>query len=161
MIDFASVKEMRVGQAEVVKVESDGATLWQKPATGRNLLNPATVEELYVSSKNGVPVESSTASHNWRHSDYIAVTGGETYYFGQPTYSTATTAGTAWYDSSKRYVSGSNATALKNAHGKLKAPANAAYLRHSWSAIDNPDWETTVFICIDGDLDHWVPYVGE
>ena len=159
-MDWSQVKGLTIPEGEVVGVSVDGETLWQKPVTGRNLLDPATVESLYVSSKNGVPVESSTASPNWRHSDYIPVTGGVTYYFGQTTYSTATTAGTAWYDSSKRYVSGSNATALKNAGGKLKAPASAAYLRHSWSTIDNPNWETTVYICVDGDLDHWVPYVG-
>lgn len=164
MIDFASVKEMHVGQAEVVKVESDSTTLWQKPTTGRNLLNPSTVpdENKYIDRISGGTGNPSATGGEWRHSDYIPVTENTEYYFGQ-IHATASRAGMAWYDANKTYISGVNATTLKNADGVLTSPEGAAYMRHGWRIDEgyNTDWETTVYICIDGDLDHWVPYVGE
>lgn len=144
----------------IVKAFLGDVKVWAK-SSGKNLLNPATVpDENYFVNRNtgGLTIPSATGG-TWRHSDYITVTGGADYYFGQIN-ATASTAGMAWYDANQSFISGVNATALKNAGNILTAPANAAYMRHSWriDAGYNTDWENTVYICVNGDLDHWVPY---
>ena len=107
-----------------------------------SLLNPSSVTSgKYVKSDTG----GLTTLSNWSYSNYITVVGGRTYYFDEVN-SSANVAGTAWYDASKKYISGFNATALANAGNKYQAPANAKYMRHSFNANVNPDWANTVMI---------------
>ena len=86
-----------------------------------------------------------SSSSTWHYSDYIPVVPGKTYYFNEAS-ATASVAGSAWYDENKTYISGFNATTLKNAGQKYTAPANAKYLRHSFSVSLNPNWEYDVLI---------------
>ena len=111
-----------------------------------NLFNTSSVtsENKYVSSNNGALTSPSSGSE-WRYSPYIAVVGGRTYYFDEVS-SSASVAGTAWYDANKTYISGFSATALANAGKKYQAPANAKYMRHSFAASTNPNWQNTVMI---------------
>ena len=130
--------------------------------SGANLLNPQTVpdENQFVNKNTGGLTAPSASGGVWRYTDYIPVIGGETYYFHQIN-ATATTAGTAWYDSEKTYIGGINATALGSANNKVTIPSSAAYLRHSWRIDEgyNTDWENTVYICIDGALTEFQSYV--
>ena len=130
---------------------------------GANLLNPQTVpsDNQFVNKNTGGLTTPSATGGVWRYGDYIPVIGGETYYFHQIN-ATATTAGTAWYDSEQTYIGGINATALGNANNKVTMPSNAAYIRHSWRIDEgyNTDWENTVYICIDGTMTEFKPYVA-
>ena len=65
-----------------------------------NLLNPATVpdENKYV-ARDGSVVAPSNGT--FRHSDFIPVQGGETYYFGITPFA-ASTAGLAWYSDNNK-----------------------------------------------------------
>lgn len=129
--------------------------------SGANLLDPQTVpsENQFINKNTGGLTAPSASGGVWRHSEYIPVVGGETYYFHQVN-ATATTAGTAWYDDELTYVGGINATALGTANNKVTLPSNAAYIRHSWRIDEdyNTDWENTVYICLDGALPEFQPY---
>lgn len=146
--------------AGIAKVMLGTVKVFEK-LSGKNLLNPATVpdDNKFINRNHGATTAPSATGGTWRYSDYIPIIGGTQYFFGQ-IHATATTAGSAWYDSNQDFISGVNATALKNADGILASPANAAYLRHSWRIDEgyNTDWEHTVYICVNGDLDHWEPY---
>ena len=110
-----------------------------------NLLNPNTVEDVnkYVDAWSGNLYTSSTTT--WRSSDFIAIVGGNIYYFNAIN-SNASAAGIAWYDENKNYISGQSTTTVNQNNGKITAPSNASYLRVSW-IIDvgyNNDWRNTV-----------------
>ena len=103
-----------------------------------------STDNKYINSKNGALTTPSSGS-GWHATNYISVVGGRTYYFDEANAS-ATTAGSAWYDENKTYISGFSATALSSTGNKYQAPANAKYLRHSFTTANNPDWEDTVMI---------------
>ena len=115
-----------------------------------NLLNISTIpdENKYITSGYGTTAAPTNPNINhWRHSDYIPVTAGVQYYFGYVN-ATASSAGIAWYRSNRAYISGMNDTDLGTANHLATAPANAAFLRLSFS-IDNdynPNWEKTVYL---------------
>lgn len=160
-MDWSQVKSLTIEEGEVISITQGANVLWKK--AGRNLLNPATVpnENKYIDRTTGGTGNPSATGGEWRHSGYIPVTEGTKYYFGQ-IHATATRAGTAWYNANKVFISGVNATTLQNNKGILTSPENAVYMRHCWRVDTgfNTDWEHTVYICVNGDLDHWEPYVG-
>lgn len=114
-----------------------------------SLFNVSTVpdENRYITSGYGTTSAPSTpGTVHWRHSDYIKVTGDVQYYFGHVN-ATASSAGIAWYNRNKVYISGMSDTDLGTASNTITAPANAAYIRISFR-IDtdyNPDWQNTVY----------------
>lgn len=115
----------------------------------QNLFDASKVEPInrYITSNDGNIGTPSSAGVEWRCTDYIAVTPGVKYYF-QEIPASASVAGSAWYDSSKKYISGFSATQLYGASQKMKAPAKAKYLRHSFR-IDsgyNSNWEKELAI---------------
>ena len=128
--------------------------------SGANLLDPTTVsdENAFISRSNGTEVPPSATGGTFRHSDYIPIVSGETYYFGITPYQ-ASTAGLAWYNGNS-YVSGINGTALKNAGMKATAPNGATHVRFSWRIDEDydTDWEHSIYFCVDGDIDRFVPY---
>lgn len=128
---------------------------------GRNLLDPSTVpdENHYVNANNGNLGTASDATVEWRYTDYIPVTPGDEIFFGEIA-PTAITAGTAFYNSSKSFVSGVSNSALKTSGGMVTVPENAAYMRHSFrvDTVYNTDWENTVYITLSSNPHEWSPY---
>lgn len=139
-----------------------GNSLVYQKAIGKNLLNPYTVnkEGKFINKNNGNPTTPSDSNIIWYYSDYIEIKPNTNYYFGQIN-SSGTTAGTAWYDENKEFISGINASKLITDNNILMSPSNAMYLRHSFRVGDeyNNNWENTVYICESGTLDHWIPFV--
>lgn len=128
----------------------------QPPMPSWNLLNPAEVpnENKYVSAADGT---LRTPSVDFRHSDYISVSEGVVYKFSH-TYASSTSAGMAWYDESKAYISGRTLAQVRDADGLLTAPTGAMYCRLSWridSGYDT-DWQNTV--CFYDHTDGDKPY---
>ena len=135
----------------------------QQTYTGKNLLNNETVStsNQYVRKQDGYATAPSATGGEWRHSDYIEIKPNTTYFFNQIN-STASTAGGAWYNENKVYISGYNATELANASNLMTSPNNAKYLRHSWRIDEgyNTDWENTVMIAQSNTTTEYEPYVG-
>ena len=131
------------------------------PAGARNRFDASTVpdENKYIAAATGVATAPSGAGLIWRYSDYIPVTPGEVLYFGEVN-TTASSAGSAFYNSSKSYLSGFTASQLKSASNVWTVPENAAYLRHSFQINDgyNPNWATTVYITLNSATHQWYPY---
>ena len=131
------------------------------PDGARNKLNVAAVlpRNVYIISSSGAEMKPSNESLQWRSTDYIPVTPGETLYFGEIN-ATASAAGTAFYDSTKTYLSGFSTTQLGNAGNIWTVPANAVYMRHSFriDSTYNTNWETTVYIVLNSDQHVWYPY---
>lgn len=160
MIDFDSVNAIAIPDGAVVQITANGVTLWQKVMGVLQMLNPATVpdENAFISRANGNIVPPSATGGEFRHSDYIEIEAGEKYYFGL-VISSAATAGLAWYDDRKAYISGMNLTALGRNNNVATAPNGAKYVRFSWRLDEfNPNWETTVWLCKNRVCDHWTPY---
>lgn len=159
-MNFADVKEITILEGSVKKITASGVTLWQKVMDVLQMLNPATVpdENAFISRANGNIVPPSTTGGEFRHSDYIEIEAGEEYYFGL-VISSAATAGLAWYDDRKVYISGMNLTALGRNNNVATAPDGAKYIRFSWRLDEfNPNWETTVWLCKNHVCNHWTPY---
>lgn len=126
---------------------------------GANRLNPATVPE----EGGNIISHSGLVNPNpsWRYSDYIPVIPGEVLYFGE-VYATASSAGTAFYDSNQVYVSGFSATNLKGSNGVKTVPEGVAFMRHSWLIEEgyNENWETTVYIILNSSPHEFTPYAN-
>lgn len=122
--------------------------------SGANLLDPSTVpdENRFISSSNGSTQAPSAAGGEFRHSEYIPVKEGTTYFFGMTPYA-ASSAGIAWYSTAEvtGYISGLNGSTLKNSNNNMRAtaPAGAKYLRFCWRINEgyDPDWQHSVYPC--------------
>lgn len=118
-----------------------------------NLLNPDDVEDVnqYVNANSGALMTPSSAGGLWRVSSYIRIEGGKTYHLNAIN-NDAWTAGMAWYDASKTYISGIPTGTTNLTGGKMPAPENAFYMRVSWRIEEgyNPDWQNTVQV-VEGD----------
>lgn len=159
-MNFADVKEITIPEGSVKKITASDITLWQKVMGVLQMLNPATVpdENAFISRANGNTVPPSATGGEFRHSDYIEIEAGEEYYFGL-VISSASTAGLAWYDGRKSYISGMNLTALGRNDNVATAPDGAKYVRFCWRLDEfNPNWETTVWLCKNHVCNHWTPY---
>lgn len=145
----------------ISRVYLGNSIVYQK-TIGKNLLNPYTVnkEGKFINKNNGNPTSPSDTDIIWYYSDYIEIKPNTNYYFGQIN-SSAATAGTAWYDENKEYISGYSASNLATNNNILTSPSNAVYLRHSFRVDTdyNNNWESTVYICESGTLSHWIPFV--
>ena len=128
----------------------------------KNLLNPNTVNEksVYIRRDNGKEQAISTAE--WRASDYIHISGGKIYHFNVES-ANASSAGIAWYDANKTYISGENMTTVNKNNGNLIAPDNANYLRVSWRINGgyNTDWKNTLQLEEGTTETEYEPYRGE
>lgn len=136
-----------IGAPEVLKV------------SGANLLDPTTVldENHYINRNNG---ELTIPGNGiFRHSDYISITPNTTYYLGHISFSAAV-AGMAFYDETKKYLEGYSGTQLAAKNQKVTSPSGAAFMRFSWRIDEDydTDWEHSVYLCIDGTIDSFVPY---
>lgn len=160
MIDFSQVKAISIPEGDVTQIESAGVTLWKKVTGVLQMLNPATVpdENKFISRANGGTVPPSASGGEFRHSGYIEIEAGEEYYFGL-VISSASTAGLAWYDESKQFISGMNLSNLGLNENVATAPAGAKYVRFCWRLDEyNPNWISSVWLCKNGVCDHWTPY---
>jgi hypothetical protein len=126
--------------------------------SGRNLLNPNSVEDAnrYITAGAGT---FGTPTTNWRSSDFILVTGGKVYHFNAIN-SDATSAGIAWYNDNKKFISGETAKNVNANNGILTAPSNAKYLRVSWRIDEgyNPNWQNTVHVVESTKVINFQPY---
>lgn len=86
-----------------------------------NMFDKATVKAGYYLNDSGTEVTNS----KWNISNYMLVTGGETYY--QTINTPGTAPKTCWYDANKIFLS----AVAQVAGGTLTAPANAKYCRMS------------------------------
>ena len=125
-----------------------------------NLIDPTTVPNLNRYIHSGSGYEMTPGSGNFRSTtEHILIEPNTEYYFGAK-YGTSSSAGLAWYDDTKTYISGLSLTAIGAAQGVITSPSTAKYVRFSWR-IDtgyNPDWENTVYFCKNGALDSFMPY---
>lgn len=132
-----------------VTTNPDWETMFYICKGNPSLFNVSTApdENRYITSGYGTTAApTDSTSVHWRHSDYIKVTGGVQYYFGHVN-ATASSAGIAWYNKNKVYISGMSDTDLGTASNTITAPANAEYIRISFR-IDtdyNPKWQNTVY----------------
>lgn len=115
--------------------------------TGKNLLNPNTVQEsnVYINCNYGNENTPSATGGIWRASNYIYISAGKTYHLNAIN-NNASVAGIAWYDVNKTYISGVNTKMINQNNGNITAPDNARYLRISWRIDEgyNPNWRGTV-----------------
>lgn len=137
---------------------------------GENLLDPSEVSDSnqYIHYTTGNPNAPSASGGIFRHSGYIPVKEGVTYFFGITPF-TASVAGIAWYTNttSNGYIGGMSGSTLRNDSHKMKAaaPARTKYLRFCWRIDEgyDTDWENSVFLCrcVDGEpvISTWEPYV--
>ena len=129
---------------------------------GKNLFDASTVSTLnrYI-NKNTGNLGIPTAEAEWKSTNFIRVAPGMKLFFGQINV-TAGAAGMAFYDISKKYISGISSTELSNFGNVVTIPEGAAYLRHSFRIDEgyNTDWEHTVYICLDSAPHEWTPYTG-
>ena len=132
--------------------------------TGKNLLNPDTVDEsnVYVRSDNGKNYPPSSSGGTWKASDFIPVSEGKTYHFNAVN-NNASVAGIAWYDVHKNYISGVNTITINKNNGNISAPENAKYLRVSWRIDEgyNSNWENTLQLEEGTSSTPYEPYVGQ
>lgn len=102
----------------------------------KNLINYATINDSssrYINSRTGKSDAPSSDESFWVHTDYIPVVENKRYYIFNKVYSSASTAGSAWYDKNKTFLKGFTASALKGAPDHIvTAPSGAAFLRHSF-----------------------------
>lgn len=86
---------------------------------GKNLFDKTTIGNGNINDADGA-VQNPTAVY--KHTDYIKVVGGESYYI-----KTSQTSGSwgAWYDKNKNYISGIK----QYADSVITAPSNAVYMR--------------------------------
>ena len=152
------LSELRIGIQAVQNLNG-----YDEPWTAgaRNLFDAASISDdnHYIKANDGGFGTASTAGVLWRSTDYIPVTPGDVLYFGEDIPVT-TSAGTAFYNSSKVYVSGLSDGNLANAGGLATVPANAAYMRHSFR-IDsgyNTGWQNELYITLASNAHEWVPY---
>ena len=115
--------------------------------TYKNLIDFNTVENTntYILASYGTLGTPSATGGNWRSSDYIKISEGTAYKF-EAIHKPASSAGIAWYDASKNYISGVNSTTIKAQNSIIIAPNGAQYIRLSWG-IDqeyNPEYINTV-----------------
>lgn len=114
---------------------------------GVNLFDANSVLTGYISNDSGAlsPDYDSVAS------DYIAVTGGQTYRI-----SPALSSGNwgAWYDENKVFISG-----ISGYSTAKTAPSNAKYLRFTVSkGGNNPNYATTTQVETGSQSTSWTPY---
>lgn len=159
---FSDVKNIQIPEGSVKQISCNGVVLWQKTADALQLLNPYTVpdDNKFINRVNGGLTIPSATGGTWRHSDYIEVEENTAYLFGA-IHSTASTAGLAWYDEDKVFISGISNTNVRNANGIVTSPTGARYIRVSWRIDEdyNPDWEHTIWFCENGVCDHWTPWI--
>lgn len=163
-MNVENAKNIRIPEGEVSKIRAKGVVIWSKP-DGRikQMFDASTVidENKYINSRNGTLGAPSLTGGTWRYSDYIEVSEGLQYFLGMVN-AEASFAGLAWYNSTKRYISGMNATTIKTLGNVVEAPTKSKWIRFSFRIDEryNPNWETTVWMCENGVIDHWTPYKG-
>lgn len=125
-----------------------------------NLFNKSLVPDAneYINRSNGNV--SAPASGEFRHSDYIVIKENTQYYVGIIT-STASSAGLAFYDDTKTYLSGISLTELGNNNNIITSPADTKYIRFSFRTDEgyNTNWQNTVYF-VEGNqpLTEFMPY---
>lgn len=163
-MNLSDVKAITIPEGDVTQISVGGVVIWKAVTDALQMFNPYGVppENKFVNRITGGLTIPSATGGTWRYSEFIAVEANTEYLFGMAVYATATTAGIAWYDSTQTFVSGVNATALKNANGVATSPSTAAYVRFSWRIDEgyNTDWEHQVWLCKNGVCDHWTPWIG-
>ena len=126
-----------------------------------NLLNLYDVEDVnqYVNANNGTVVAPSSTGGIWRASGFIRIDGGKTYHLNAIN-NDAWTAGMAWYDATKTYISGIPTGTTNLTGGVMTSPENAFYMRVSWRIEEgyNPDWENTVQVSEGDTAKEFEPY---
>lgn len=132
------------------------------PGCGTNLFDASAVpdENKYIRSDNG-NLSTPGSTTIWHYTDYIRVIPGDVLYFGEDP-STATLAGTAYYNSNKVFVSGFSSVTLKNSSMVRTVPDGVTYMRHSFAITDaaNINWQTSLYIVRNTDPHEWRPYAN-
>ena len=130
---------------------------------GKNIFDASTVpaENKYVNAQTGKLQTPSSETTRFRHSTYIPIRGGESYYFGA-VMSSATSAGIAFYSEAAEagYISGLSNSQLISSDNVFTAPATATHVRVSINIGEsyNPEWETTVYVTLNSNPHEWSPY---
>ena len=125
-----------------------------------NLFNKDLVADAnrYINKNTGA--DSAAGSGEWRYSDYTTIEENTNYYVGVVN-ATASSAGLAFYDSTKTYISGVSMTQLGQQNNIITSPADTKYIRFSFRIDEgyNTDWENTVYL-IKGNnpLAEFMPY---
>lgn len=125
-----------------------------------NLFNKDLVPDInvYVNRVNGNI--NNPSSGEFRSSDYITIKEKTQYYVGIVN-SIASSEGLAFYDDTKTYISGVSLTQLGENNNIITSPANAKYIRFSFSIDEgyNTNWQNTVYF-IEGNqpLTEFIPY---
>lgn len=126
---------------------------------GNNLFNKDLVpnENKYINKNTGN--ESTPTSGEFRHSDYIEIKGNTQYYVGI-TKTRSTSAGLAFYDDTKTYISGLSLADIDDRNNVVTSPANAKYVRFCFRVDEGYDtnWETSVYFCVNGTMSSFEPY---
>lgn len=123
-----------------------GWTGAQVVRTGKNLLDKTTVELGFIAASTGNVVPSA----NYRHTDYIPMRAGQTYYISGTTWTGANSG--AFYNSNKEYV-GELRIAANN--GKV-VPSVDGYARFSLEIAD----VDTVQLEVGSTATEYEPYTG-
>lgn len=107
----------------------------------------------FINRNNGNLTDVSATGGDWAHTDYIEVTPGTIYFF-EAIHANAATAGIAWYDANKKFISGISSTNVGNAEGILVAPDDAAYIRVCFRIDEgyNTNWRNTVQLWLASDV---------
>ena len=125
-----------------------------------NLFNKNLVPNVneYINRSNGNL--GTPSSGEFRHSDYITIKENTQYYVGVIT-SVASSAGLAFYDDTKTYISGISLTELGNNNNIITSPADTKYIRFSFRTDEgyNTNWQNTVYF-VEGNqpLTEFMPY---
>jgi hypothetical protein len=128
--------------------------------TGKNLFNKDLVPNAneYINKITGNV--SPPTSGGFRHSDFIVIKENTQYYVGIIT-SIATSAGLAFYDNTKTYLSGMSLTELGYNNNIITSPTDTKYIRFSFRIDEgyNTNWQNTVYF-VEGNqpLAEFIPY---
>jgi hypothetical protein len=128
--------------------------------TGKNLFNKDLVPNAneYINKITGNV--SPPTSGEFRHSDFIVIKENTQYYVGIIT-SIATSAGLAFYDDTKTYLSGMSLTELGYNNNIITSPTDTKYIRFSFIIDEgyNTNWQNTVYF-VEGNqpLAEFMPY---
>ena len=122
----------------------------QASTTGKNLLDPSTLSNGYITSSGGVTGSTDT----YKHTDYMPVTAGETYRVSQGG-TTFSAIYTAFYDESKGFLSAK--TQNSYTAPTYLAPEGAAYMR---SSFNGPQAGYAMVEVNSGSWGGYEPYTG-